>query len=238
MIKQTTAPKWRKTNRRTTYSRGIAYQGWANTNKQSKQTNKIAYTWCASLQATSYSSHHHQTMHKTRSKPKKKKKFKRRRKSLLELHCFLSVDWYKYHKATKSPTDACTVENGTPYVYMIVKTCIYFGGSKCTSFTLPPPPLLRLSLLDWWCECRNYLPGWKRKWTMVKRVNKGLGQGGTSVKNQVSVTINTWCEKWGDVKRGAKVHDLSIPGKGLHCVRPHGFCQVRDSPIRDSMGSC
>jgi hypothetical protein len=101
-------------------------------------------------------------------------------------------------------------------VYMIVNTCIYFGGSKCTSFTLPPPPLL-LFLLDWWCECRNYLPRWKRKWTMVKRVNKGLGQGGTSVKNQVSVTINTWCEKWGDVKRGAKVHDLSIPGKGLPC---------------------
>jgi hypothetical protein len=39
-----------------------------------------------------------------------------------------------------------------------------------------------------------YLPGWKRKWKMVKKVNKRLGQGGTSVKNQVSVTINTSCE--------------------------------------------
>jgi hypothetical protein len=32
-----------------------------------------------------------------------------------------------------------------------------------------PSPLLRLFLLDWSCECRNYLPGWKRKWTMVKK---------------------------------------------------------------------
>jgi hypothetical protein len=151
----TTAPKWRKTNRRNnllSWNR-LPGVGKKKTNKTNKQTNKISHTWSPRLQAKSYSSHHHQKMHKTTSEPKKKP-FNRRRKTLLELQFFLSVDWYKqqnesaiewassshtrpsptrtrahtrahtkrWHKTTKSPTEARTIENGSPYVYVIVNT--------------------------------------------------------------------------------------------------------------------
>lgn len=241
-------------------------RGGEKKEKKDKQTNKIAHTWSARLKATSYSSHHHQTMLKTTSEPKKKP-FNRRRKKLLELQCFLSVDWYKQqtmrvllsehrHHIQVPPRrstyvkDVCSSENipyahartharthkgvtqnnevadgGSPYrerdsvsVYdSEYGVCILAEVNAQVLPSPPPPPPLLLFLLDWWWECRNYLPGWKRKWTMVKKVNKRLGQGGTSVKNQVSMTINTSCEKWGDVKRGVKVHYLARPGKGLSC---------------------
>jgi hypothetical protein len=72
MIKQRPRQNEERPIAETTYSRGIAYQGWGE-KKRNKKTNKKNRTHLIRKFASySYSSHHHQTMHKTTSEPKKK----------------------------------------------------------------------------------------------------------------------------------------------------------------------
>jgi len=91
----TTAPKWRKTNRRNNLLSWNRLPGvGGQKNEKNKQTKKIAHTWSASLQATATVLTTTKRCTRLQVSPKKKL-FNRRRKKLLELQCFLSVDWYK-----------------------------------------------------------------------------------------------------------------------------------------------